>query len=299
MKLLITGSYGQLGHELLRILTGKRAEIGPVPTAYHRADILPVDMDSLDITDAAAVQSFVRDMDPDIIINCAAMTDVDGCETDAETAMRVNALGPMHLAKAATVVRAKMVHISTDYVFSGDGQRPYREWDACAPRTVYGKSKLLGEQYVLAQCPRSFVVRTAWLYGYEGHNFVKTMRRLGREKTQISVVSDQRGNPTSANDLAYHLLKLALTEEYGIYHCTGGGECSWYDFARRIMEKSGLPCEVLPCSSEEYPSKTPRPAYSSLQNLALSCTVGNEMRSWQDAIDATIDTLERRERSRE
>ncbi len=285
MRLLIIGSYGQLGSELLRVLRDGKAQIGPIDRVYRRADIVAVDRDSLDITDPVAVRRFVRDIDPDILINCAAMTDVDGCESDQKTAMTINALGPMHLARAARDVRAKLVHISTDYVFDGKGHTPYCEWDAPNPATVYGKSKWLGEQYVLAHCPESFVVRTAWLYGVTGHNFVQTMRKLGAEREQVTVVSDQRGNPTCANDLAYHLLKLALTEEYGIYHCTGEGECSWYEFACRIMEKSGLSCRVEPCSTDEYPAKTPRPAYSSLNNLALSCTVGNEMRPWEEALD--------------
>lgn len=291
MKLLITGSYGQLGNELLTILKEGRAEIGEISAAYRDAQVFAADADTLDITSLDAVRAFVGENRPDVIINCAAMTNVDGCETAFETAMKVNAFGPRNLAMAAQETGAKLIHVSTDYVFAGDGTKPYCEWDPCAPNTVYGKSKHLGEQYALAQCPRTFVVRTSWLYGYVGHNFVKTMLRLGAEKERISVVCDQRGNPTNANDLAYHLLKLALTEQYGIYHCTGEGECSWYDFACRIMQKGNRACEVLPCTTAEYPSKTPRPAYSALNNLSLACTVGNEMRDWQDAIDMYIEKL--------
>ncbi len=292
MKLLITGSYGQLGNELLTILKNMRAEIGPIDAAYENAEVIGVDADKLDITDTAAVKAFVETERPDVIINCAAMTNVDGCETMFETAMKVNALGPRNLGAAAAAVGAKVIHVSTDYVFAGNGTTPYCEWEPCAPNTVYGKSKRLGEEYVMAQCPRSFVVRTAWLYGYVGHNFVKTMLKLGAERDRITVVADQRGNPTSANDLAYHLLKLALTEEYGVYHCTNEGECSWYDFACRIMEKGGRKCEVAPCTTAEYPSKTPRPAYSSLNNLSLTCTVGNEMRPWEEALDMYLKNLE-------
>ncbi len=292
MKLLITGSYGQLGNELLTILKNMRAEIGPIDVAYEGTEVIGVDADTLDITDTAAVMAFVQKERPDVIINCAAMTNVDGCETMFETAMKVNALGPRNLGAAASAVGGKVIHVSTDYVFAGNGTTPYCEWDPCAPNTVYGKSKRLGEEYVMAQCPRSFVVRTAWLYGYVGHNFVKTMLKLGAERDRITVVADQRGNPTSANDLAYHLLKLALTEEYGVYHCTNEGECSWYDFACRIMEKGGRNCEVAPVTSAEYPSKTPRPAYSSLNNLSLACTVGNEMRPWEEALDMYLNNLE-------
>ncbi|MBQ3069346.1 MAG: dTDP-4-dehydrorhamnose reductase [Clostridia bacterium] len=291
MKLLITGSKGQLGNELLTILKNGRAEIGAIHEAYKGAEVIGVDVDELDITDTAAVYAMVQKERPDVILNCAAMTNVDGCETMLETAMKVNAIGPRNLAAAATAVGAKLIHVSTDYVFAGNGTSPYCEWEPCAPNTVYGKSKRLGEEYVLAQCPRSFVVRTAWLYGYVGHNFVKTMRKLGAERERLTVVCDQRGNPTSANDLAYHMLKLVLTDEYGVYHCTNEGECSWYDFACRIMEKSGLSCEVAPCTTAEYPSKTPRPAYSSLQNLSLACTVGNEMRPWEEALDMYLENL--------
>lgn len=292
MKLLITGSYGQLGNELTKILRDKRAEIGPIDARYHDCEVLAVDYDTLDISDRTAVLEFVQLHRPDIIINCAAMTNVDKCETDFDTAMKVNAIGPRNLAEAAQAIGAKLLHVSTDYVFSGTEEAPRCEWDTCAPNTVYGKSKLLGERYAMAQCPRTFVIRTAWLYGYVGKNFVKTMLRLGKEKERITVVNDQHGNPTSANDLAYHLLALALTGEYGIYHCTNEGECTWYDFACRIMDKAGLLCKVVPCTTQEYPSPTPRPAHSALNNLMLACTVGNQMRPWQDALDMYLANLE-------
>ncbi len=292
MKLLITGSYGQLGNELTKILRDERAEIGPIDPKYHNCEVIAVDYDTLDISDHAAVMSFLQKHRPDIIINCAAMTNVDKCETDFETAMKVNAIGPRNVAEAAQQIGAKLIHVSTDYVFSGTDELPRCEWDLCVPNTVYGKSKLLGERYAMEQCPRTFVVRTAWLYGYVGKNFVKTMLRLGKEKERITVVNDQHGNPTSANDLAFHLLALALTEEYGIYHCTNEGECTWYDFACRIMDKAGLPCKVVPCTTQEYPSPTPRPAHSALNNLMLACTVGNQMRPWQDALDMYLANLE-------
>ena len=291
MKILITGSKGQLGNELLTILKDGRAEIGAISAAYEGVQVVGVDVDELDITDAAAVRTMVTAERPDVIINCAAMTNVDGCETMFDVAMKVNAIGPRNLGVAANAVGAKLIHVSTDYVFAGNGTVPYCEWDATAPNTVYGKSKRLGEEYVLGFCERAFVVRTAWLYGYVGKNFVKTMLWLGDNKDEISVVADQRGNPTSANDLAYHLLKLALTEEYGVYHCTNEGECSWYDFACRIMDKGGKACKVNPCTTAEYPSKTPRPAYSSLNNLSLACTVGNEMRPWEEALDMYLEKL--------
>lgn len=292
MKIMITGCKGQLGNELQTIIKNKRSEIGPVPDDIVGAEVIPVDIDNLDITDASAVLKFVASHKPDVIINCAAMTNVDGCETNYETAFKVNAAGVRNLACAAESIGAKLIHVSTDYVFAGDGKKPYIEWDIVNPQSVYGASKALGEKYALSFCKRTFIVRTAWLYGYVGKNFVKTVRRVIREKGAITVVNDQLGNPTNANDLAHHLLKLAVTEDYGIYHCTGKGECSWYDFAVKIAEYSGMPDTVKPCTTAEYNSPTKRPAYSSLRNLALECGVGDEMRDWQIALKEYISKVE-------
>ena len=292
MKLMITGCRGQLGSELIRCIKASKSEIGPIPKEYADCEIIAVDVDELDISDGTAVGTFVDANKPDVIINCAAMTNVDGCETMQDVAFKVNAMGVRNLAVAAEKISAKLVHISTDYVFSGDGTKPYIEWDTVAPQSAYGASKALGEKYAMSFCSRFFIVRTAWLYGYEGKNFVKTMRRLMRERGAVTVVSDQRGNPTNASDLAHHILKLAVTEEYGIYHCTGDGECSWYEFACKIAEYSGFGDIVKPCSSDEFPSPTKRPAYSSLRNLALECTVSDEMRDWQTALKEYISKVE-------
>ena len=296
MKVMITGCHGQLGNELQSILTNGKSEIGAMPEAFCNAEILAVDVDTLDISDMAAVKSFVKENRPDVIINCAAMTNVDGCETQLDVAFKVNALGVKNLAVCAEEIGAKLVHVSTDYVFAGNGTKPYCEWDKVDPQSVYGASKALGEKYALSFCKKSFVVRTSWLYGYVGKNFVKTVRRVIKANGGIGVVCDQRGNPTNANDLAHHLLKLAVSEEYGIYHCTGEGECSWYDFAVKIAEFSGLGDTVTPCTTEEYNAKfnvpTKRPEYSSLRNLALECTVGNEMRDWEIALKEYISKVE-------
>lgn len=293
MKIMITGCHGQLGNELQSILATGKSQIGDMPKELIGAQVIPADIDELDITDTAAVKAFVKENRPDVIINCAAMTNVDGCETDYPTAFKVNAMGVRNLAAAAKENGAKFIHVSTDYVFAGDGTRPYVEWDAVNPQSAYGASKALGEKYALAFCDKTFIVRTSWLYGFIGKNFVKTVRRVIRERGGITVVNDQRGNPTNANDLAHHLLKLALTEEYGIYHCTGEGECTWYDFAVKIAEYSGLGDTVKPCTSDEFPTPTKRPAYSSLRNLALECTIGNEMRDWQSALKEYINNLEK------
>lgn len=292
MKIMITGCNGQLGNELQSILKSLKSEIGDIPGEYKNAEVSAVDVDTLDITDYLSVKEFVLNENPDIIFNCAAMTNVDGCETMLETAYKVNAAGVRNLAMAAKLVNAKFVHISTDYVFAGNGKKPYKEWDMIDPQSVYGASKALGEKYALAFNDKTFIVRTSWLYGYIGKNFVKTVRRVLREKGSITVVNDQRGNPTNANDLAHHLLLLGVTEEYGIYHCTGEGECSWYEFASEIAKLSGFEGKVMPCTSEEYKSPTKRPEYSSLENLALKCSVGNYMRDWKTALNEYISKVE-------
>lgn len=293
MKILITGSKGQLGNELLDIIKSGKAEIGEVSEAIKKSEVIALDVDELDITNLEQVKSKINDLKPDVVINCAAATNVDGCESNEDFAFKVNSIGPRNLAIASEKVGAKLVQVSTDYVFSGVGNKPLTEYDLTAPYSVYGKTKLLGENYVREFSSRYFIVRTAWLYGYVGHNFVYTMRRLGKEKDMITVVNDQRGNPTNANDLAYHILKLIETEEYGIYHCTGKGECTWYDFAKMIIELSGEKCEVKPCTSEEYKTPAKRPEYSSLDNMMLRCTVGDDMRDWKDAIKSFISKLDK------
>ena len=291
MKILITGANGQLGNEIVSILKDKQSDIGAIDEAYKGAEIIAADVDMLDITDYSSVEKFLNEKAPDIIINCAAMTDVDGCESKLELAMKVNAVGPRNLSIASKKIGSKLVHVSTDYVFAGDAEFPYCEWDVCNPQSVYGKSKLLGEFYVKEFCEKYFIFRTSWLYGFVGNNFVKTMLKLGKEKDQIKVVDDQRGNPTNANDLAHNILKVALTNEFGVYHCTGEGECSWCDFAAKIMEYSKCSCKVLPCRTDEFPKIAKRPAFSSLNNLMLKCTMGNEMRQWEVALKSYLDKL--------
>ena len=251
MKILITGCRGQLGTELQRQLADEGCALGALPERLRKATVIPVDVDELDITDREATINYIRRHQPDTVINCAAFTNVDGCETARDAAFKVNAIGPRNLALAC-------------------------------------QTKLLGEQYVERFCRRHFIVRTAWLYSYYGKNFVKTMIRLGRTHDKITVVNDQLGNPTNAVDLAYHILKLAVSHDYGVYHCTGNGICSWCDFATAIMQGAGLACKVEPVTSAEYaaanPASASRPAWSALENRMLRCTVGDEMRDWQDAL---------------
>lgn len=291
MKILITGCKGQLGTELQDIVRKGRAEIGEISNIIKEANIIALDVDELNITNLMEVKEKIGFLKPDVVINCAAATNVDGCESDEDFAFKVNSLGPRNLAMVCEEIGARLVQVSTDYVFSGVGEKPLTEYDLTAPYSVYGKTKLLGENYVREFCSKYYIVRTAWLYGYVGHNFVYTMRRLGKEKDSINVVNDQIGNPTHANDLAYHILKLIETDEYGVYHCTGKGECSWYDFAKMIIELSGEKCTVNPCTSEEYKTPAKRPEYSALDNMMLRNTVGDEMRNWQDAIKSFIENL--------
>lgn len=295
MRILVTGGNGQLGNELQRILREGRSEIGPIPNAYAGAEVVAADVDELDVTDADAVTAYVARGGFDLIVNGAAMTNVDGCETAEDAAFRVNAEAPGNLARAAEAVGAKLVQVSTDYVFPGTEPEPRVEDDPTGPVSAYGRTKLAGEERSLAACSRCFVVRTAWLYGYVGKNFVKTMMRLGADRDEVTVVDDQLGNPTSANDLAHEILKIAATENYGVYHCTNEGTCSWADFAEAVMEGAGLDCAVIRCTSAEYaamnPASAKRPAYSSLRNKRLEDTVGNEMRPWRDALSAYLNNL--------
>ena len=293
MKILITGSKGQLGNELQRIIKDGYSEIGQVSENIKNSEVFPLDIDELDITKLEDVKRVLNEIKPDVVINCAAATNVDGCESNQDLAFKINAKGPRNLALVCEEIGAKLVQVSTDYVFSGKGYTPLTEYDIPAPYSVYGKTKLKGEEYVREFSSKYFIVRTAWLYGYVGKNFVYTMMRLGEEKEELTVVNDQKGNPTHANDLAHHILKLIETEEYGVYHCTGKGECTWYDFASLIMELSGRKCRVIPVTSEQYKTPAKRPEYSSLDNMMLRCTVGDEMRDWKEALKSFMSNVEK------
>ncbi len=288
MKILITGASGQLGTEIQRQLKNGGSALGPVPDRLKNATVISTDVNELDITDRDATIAFVRRHQPDTIISCAAFTNVDGCETNPEAAFKVNAIGASNLAQAAERINARLIHVSTDYVFRGEGNKPLDESERVDPKSVYGKTKALGEEYVKNFCHRYFIVRTAWLYGYAGKNFVKTIVNAGKKFGKLEVVSDQLGNPTNAEDLAHHILQLAVSHDYGVYHCTGEGVCSWYEFASEIIRLSGVDATVAPCTSAEYSAKHPaaadRPAWSALENRMLACTVGNHMRDWKVAL---------------
>ena len=238
MKIMITGSKGQLGNALNDIIIKGKNSLGTIPEQFIGAEIIGVDIDTLDISDEKAVSSFIEENKPALIINCAAMTNVDGCEDNPEAAYSANTKGPENLAKAAEKTGAKLVHISTDYVFKGDASVPYIESDSTGPVTEYGKSKLGGEIAVIKNCSKHFILRTSWLYGAVGKNFVKTMIALSETKEFLKVVDDQRGTPTYAKDLAFCMLSLLKTDHYGLYHATGNGNsCTWFEFTKKIFYK--------------------------------------------------------------
>lgn len=284
MKVLVTGSNGQLGRELSIQLKDKNI------------NFVGYDIPEFDITDKAAISEIITKEEPDVIINCGAMTNVDGCETNREAAFKINADGPKNLAEIAKEKDIVLVQVSTDYVFDGEGiaqngqLRPYVETDPIDPKTVYGDSKAAGEKYVAEAMDKYFIVRTAWLYG-DGNNFVKTMLRLAENHPQLTVVSDQVGSPTSTVDLARAIIELIQTDAYGIYHGTCEGQCSWYDFAVAIFEKSGVKIDVKPVSSEEYASPTPRPHYSVLRNKGLEDLKINVFRPWEEALSEYLKWL--------
>lgn len=292
MKILITGAKGQLGTEIAKCFERGFTELGTPDVLKDKNELRLVDIDELDISDITAVTELITREKFDAVINCAAYTNVNKCETERELAFKANAIGPRNLAIAAEKAGAKLVHVSTDYVFAGNGTVPYVEWDICAPQSAYGKTKYLGEEYVKQFSSRYFIVRTAWLYGYYGGNFVKTMRKIATEKGACKVVCDQRGNPTNAADLAHHILKLLTTEEYGVYHGTGTGECSWFEFTQKIVEFSNIDATVSPCTTEEFPTPAKRPAYSSLENMMFKATVGDEFRPWEEALQCFIKNLD-------
>lgn len=268
--LLVTGARGQLGSDLLRI----------------RPDAVGLGHAELDLTDAGAVDKALADIAPSVVLNAAAYTAVDAAETDEAGAHAGNAVGPANLAAACAQIGARLIHLSTDYVFPGDASEPYEVDSPTGPRSVYGATKLAGERAVLAACPDAYVVRTAWVYGATGGNFVKTMAKLEAARDTLSVVDDQRGSPTWSADLARGLVALASSEAApGIYHCTGGGETTWCGFARAIFEELGAdPARVQPTTTDAFPRPAPRPAYSVMSDRAWRAAGLPPMPDWRDAL---------------
>ncbi|MFB5763870.1 dTDP-4-dehydrorhamnose reductase [Paenibacillus medicaginis] len=285
MKVLVTGAGGQLGRDVVRVLT------------ENGHDVLACDRETLDISNLKQSIQITQSYNPDVVIHCAAYTAVDAAETDVDNAYRVNAAGSRNMALAAEKVGAKLIYISTDYVFDGSSPKPYQEYDNTNPQSVYGKSKLAGEVLVQTLSSRYFIVRTSWVYGLHGHNFVKTMLKLGQEKPVLKVVDDQKGSPTYTVDLAQFLLELMGTEKYGVYHASGSGACNWYEFTKAIFEeaaqilKLSFIAEVLPCSTDEFPRPAPRPANSVMDHLSIRVNDLADFKPWREALQEFLKEL--------
>lgn len=278
-KIIVTGCNGQLGRAINQELSSN-SEIEFVNT----------DVEQLDITNIDKVLELVRQVKPYAIINCAAHTAVDACETDWDNAYRINAIGPRNLSIAATETEAKMIHVSTDYVFDGKASKPYIEFDRPNPQGAYGITKLAGENMVRDFAKHYFIFRTAWLYG-DGKNFVKTMLRLSETNEKVRVVEDQVGSPTSTKELAGAIAQLLFTENYGLFHATCEGSCNWAEFAREIFRLAGKTTVVEGITTEEYGAPAARPAYSILENYMLKLTSDYRFADWHDAIEAYMKTL--------
>ena len=287
-NILVVGAKGQLGTQLMKFAESGKCALGKLPDAYSNATFTGVDLPEIDITNIESVSDIFAKTNPDIVINCAAFTNVDGCETNFEVAHAVNADGAENLAIECKENNAVFVHVSTDYVFPGNEPGERVESDKVSPISAYGRTKLEGEQRALDAWEETHIVRTAWLYGLYGKNFVDTMVNLSKTHDELNVVADQFGNPTNAEDLAYELTMIALSDSFGIWHATGEGTCTWADLAERAIQLYGTSCKINRVTSEEYkeinPKSADRPHYSSLKNKRLEDTIGNEMRNWEVAL---------------
>lgn len=278
LKVLVTGSAGQLGQDLVLLLQEQGHEV------------MGCDRQEMDITNLEQCVEVIGGFGPDAVIHCAAHTAVDAAETDIDAAYLINATGSRNVALAAEKSGAKLVYISTDYVFDGMGTQPYHEYDNTDPQSIYGKSKRAGEVLVQSLSSRYFIVRTSWVYGKYGNNFVKTMLKLGQEKPLLQVVDDQKGSPTYTVDLARFLLELIQTEKYGIYHASNSESCTWYEFTQAIFAEAedilGLQftANLEPCATEQFPRPAPRPRNSVMEHLAIRTNGFEDIRPWRDGL---------------
>ena len=279
--ILITGILGQLGYDLAKELTKRGKEF-----------IAP-SLEELELTTEAGAKDFILAKKPDTVIHCAAYTAVDKAESEQELALTVNGLGTRWVAEACREIDAKMIYISTDYVFGGDGHVPYEVNDEKKPVNTYGRSKLLGEDAVSMILEKYFIVRTSWVFGINGHNFIKTMLRLAETKNKINVVNDQVGSPTYTVDLARLLADMAVTEKYGVYHASNEGFCSWAEFAREIFKQAGLDVEVDGIPTVEYPTPARRPFNSRLSKKSLDEAGFKRLPDWQDAVKRYLAELKK------
>ncbi|MBD8840752.1 dTDP-4-dehydrorhamnose reductase [Paenibacillus sp. CFBP 13594] len=284
-RVMVTGAAGQLGYDVVKTFEAEGHQV------------LACDKNQMDITDQQQCTDRITTFRPHIIIHCAAYTAVDQAEVDEDTAYAINASGTRNIAVAAEKVKAKLVYISTDYVFDGSGSAPYREYDVTNPQSVYGKSKLAGERLVQSLCTQWFIIRTSWVFGVHGGNFVKTMLELMAKRPQLQVVHDQQGSPTYTMDLARFIHTLSTSEKYGIYHASNSGTCTWYEFAEAIREEAGKQsgfeptAELTPCTTDQFPRPAPRPAYSVMDHLAIRTNGLEPLRPWREALIAFLKEL--------
>lgn len=285
MKVLVTGVKGQLGYDVVKELE-KRG---------HEA--IGVDIHDMDITDAAAVDKVIKSASPDAVIHCAAYTAVDAAEDNEEICRKVNAGGTQNIANTCKDLDIKMIYISTDYVFNGEGERPWEPEDERDPVSVYGQTKYEGELAVQNTLDKYFIVRIAWVFGINGKNFIKTMLKLAETHDTLRVVNDQFGSPTYTFDLARLLVDMVETDKYGIYHATNEGICSWYEFACAIFQEAGLgdKITVLPVSTEEYGAKAKRPANSRMSKEKLTVSGFEKLPDWQDALKRYVAELKKQQ----
>lgn len=272
MKVLVTGVKGQLGYDVVNELKKRN----------HEA--IGVDISEMDITDSNSVERVITKVKPDAVIHCAAYTAVDAAEENKELCMKVNAGGTENIAKVCKEIDAKMIYISTDYVFDGEGERPWKPEDGRAPLNVYGQSKYEGELAVEKYLEKYFIVRIAWVFGVNGNNFIKTMLKLGEAKDEISVVNDQIGSPTYTYDLARLLVDMVESDKYGKYHATNEGLCTWYEFACEIFKQAGVEVKVEPVTSDMFPSKAKRPHNSRMEKSKLDENGFVRLPDWKDAL---------------
>ena len=284
IRILVTGSKGQLGSEFQRIAN-----------LYQDYEFTFTDIDELDITDFECVRKFIGNETFDYCINCAGYTAVDKAEDEVEKAFLLNAYAVENLAKGCEEFNVRLIHISTDYVFNGNASKPYKETDAVSPQSVYGHSKLKGEEAVISSSKKAIIIRTAWLCSIFGNNFVKTMLKLGAERDQIKVVHDQLGSPTFSNDLAKAIMQMILSEsgntDNEIYHYSSLGEISWFTFAKQIMEMAKLECEVEPIGTQDFPTKAKRPAYSVLNKGKIIQDYHLKIPDWKESLLTLIKEL--------
>lgn len=285
MKILVTGANGQLGNEM-RVLSEK----------YPQHKFIFTDVQELDICNKQAVGIFFEENKIDFVVNCAAYTAVTKAEEDIELSFAINRDAVRNLGEASAKVGAKIIHVSTDYVFDGKTYLPYTEDVPVNPESIYGKSKEEGEKALLEVCKESVILRTSWLYSSFGNNFVKTMIKLGRERDNLTVIFDQIGTPTYARDLAFAIMAVIEAEQFvaGIYHYSNEGVCSWYDFAKSIHQNWGITsCEVLPLETKDYPDKTPRPFYSVLNKSKVKNTYKLKIPHWEESLIQCLDILKK------